>query len=75
MTFGEAIELLKQGKRVQRRGWNGKGMFLWLCTDQFCDMGNKPFIVMRTAQGEEQPGWLASQPDMLEEDWDEYADA
>ena len=45
MTFGEAIELLKQGKRVTRLGWNGKGMFLWLkpettikeewCKDEF----------------------------------------
>ena len=30
MNFGEAIEALKQGKKVTRKGWNGKGMFLWL---------------------------------------------
>lgn len=30
MNFGEALELLKQGKKVSRIGWNGKGMFLWL---------------------------------------------
>lgn len=30
MNFGEAIENLKQGKRVTRKGWNGKGMFLFL---------------------------------------------
>jgi AMMECR1 domain-containing protein len=30
MTFGEAIEALKQGKRVSRSGWNGKGMHLWM---------------------------------------------
>ena len=30
MTFGEAIEALKSGKRVAREGWNGKGMFLVL---------------------------------------------
>ena len=29
-TFGEAIEALKQGKKVARKGWNGKGMYLWL---------------------------------------------
>ena len=28
MTFGEALELLKQGKKVARIGWNGKGMFV-----------------------------------------------
>ena len=30
MTFGQAIEAMKQGKKVARRGWNGKGMYLWL---------------------------------------------
>lgn len=30
MDFGKAIEALKQGKKVTRKGWNGKGMFLWL---------------------------------------------
>ena len=30
MTFGEAIEAMKSGKKVARKGWNGKGMFLWL---------------------------------------------
>ena len=30
MTFGEAIEALKSGKKVTRKGWNGKGMYLWL---------------------------------------------
>lgn len=29
-TFGQAVESLKQGKKVARKGWNGKGMFLWL---------------------------------------------
>ena len=30
MNFGQAIEALKAGKKVSRKGWNGKGMFLWL---------------------------------------------
>ena len=30
MTFGGAIAALKQGKKVARQGWNGKGMWLWL---------------------------------------------
>lgn len=28
-SFGQAIEALKQGKRVSRKGWNGKGMFIF----------------------------------------------
>lgn len=30
LTFGQAIELLKQGKKVARVGWNGKGMYVCL---------------------------------------------
>ena len=30
MNFGQAIEALKEGKKVTRKGWNGKGMYLWL---------------------------------------------
>ena len=30
LNFGQAVEALKQGKRVSRDGWNGKGMYLWL---------------------------------------------
>ena len=30
MSFGKAIEALKEGKCVSRKGWNGKGMFLTL---------------------------------------------
>ena len=30
LTFGQAIEALKSGKRVSRKGWNGKGMFLFI---------------------------------------------
>ena len=75
-TFGWAIFMLKKGHKVMRRGWNGKGMYLYLVRDDDWEAFNwKPCIVMHTAQGEEQPGWLASQPDMLEEDWEEYVDA
>ena len=66
MNFGEAIALLKQGKYVTRPGWNGKGMYLYLKT---ITRDYAPCIVMRTAQGYHQPGWLASQADMLAEDW------
>lgn len=68
MNFGEAIENLKHGLKVTRRGWNGKGMWLAL---QVPDRGSKmslPYIYMRTAQGDLVP-WLASQTDMLAEDW------
>jgi Protein of unknown function (DUF2829) len=34
MNFGQALEALKQGKKVARRGWNGKGMFIYLVRGQ-----------------------------------------
>lgn len=77
--FGWAIMQLKKGLRVQRESWNGKGMYLFLMTveDFDCDhMGEdgevRPCIAMHDAQGKVIPGWLASQTDMLAEDWDMF---
>ena len=66
--FGKAIEALKAGHKVARTGWNGKGMWLGLQRpDEHSKMG-LPYIYMRTAQGPLVP-WLASQTDVLGEDW------
>ncbi len=75
--FGWALKQLKQGFKVAREGWNGKGMFLYLedmlhsikDRDLIKDRIYEPVIVMFTAQKTHQPGWLASQTDMLSEDW------
>lgn len=87
--FGEAIRWLKAGRRVQREGWNGKGMWLAyspgskaLVAEKFWAGANRdyaienggtadvlPCITMKTATGEILMGWLASQTDMLAEDW------
>jgi len=65
-NFGDVVEALKKGYRAQRRGWNGKNMYIYLEDNiENCE----PVICMFTAQGTHQPGWLASQPDMLAEDW------
>lgn len=66
--FGWAIRQLKDGRKVARRGWNGKGMYLYLRATPA--NGDEPYIVMFTAQRKVQPGWLASQADMLGEDWE-----
>ena len=65
MNFGQALEALKNGKRVSRTGWHGKDMHVYLTTLN----GYDACLVMHTAEGTEQPGWLASQADMLAEDW------
>ena len=66
MNFGQAIEALKNGQRVARAGWNGMNMHIYLLSAS----GYEPCICMHTAQGKEQPGWLASQPDILSTDWE-----
>lgn len=86
--FGAALRALKQGQRVARAGWNGKGMWLALQAGSVitkeqarggaakarADEGAEnitiaPHIDMRAADGTIVIGWLASQTDMLAEDW------
>lgn len=68
MNFGHALEALKQGLPVNREGWNGKGMYLLLQVPDEHSKMTLPYIYMKTAQGDLVP-WLASQTDMLAEDW------
>lgn len=74
MDFGEAIKALKEGKSVARKGWNGKGMFLYLIEYGYGEYEHEPTITssiaMKTAQNTIVIGWLASQTDMLAEDWE-----
>lgn len=68
LPFGHAINAMKQGWRAQRAGWNGKDM--WIAIHEVSN-GNKmtlPYIYMSTVSGDLVP-WLASQTDMLAEDW------
>jgi GMP synthase-like glutamine amidotransferase len=92
MTFGQAIEAMKNGKKVARRGWNGKGMYLWLmpaatvkaewCREPHlkevaeanggeieCLGTIRMFTHDSTGRKAVLTGWLASQSDMLCEDW------
>lgn len=75
-SFGEAIKYLKRGMNVARKGWNGKGMYLFLADGQdltSClssgDFKCASSVCMKTAQNTICVGWLASQADMLAEDW------
>jgi len=77
MTFGLAVEVLKKGGKVARKGWNGKGIFIELqCPDAHSKMTH-PYIYIDTTglqtDNEFAPKnlvpWLASQTDMLAEDW------
>lgn len=78
--FGKAIQLLKEGEKLQRKGWNGKNQYIELATnisyensiDEIINaehdaIGNKAIAFVGTSGV--QLGWLASQADMLAEDW------
>lgn len=80
MKFGEAIEKAKEGKRIARTGWNGKEQFVELATNisyvradgtvvncEHDAIGNKALAFVGTSGV--QIGWLASQSDMLADDW------
>jgi hypothetical protein len=67
--FGWAIRLLKDGRALTRQGWNGKGMYLKLQRPDAGSLMTLPYIYMVTVGGSLVP-WLASQTDMLSEDWE-----
>lgn len=84
MTFSRALQIIKQGGRVARKGWNGKGMFIFLVPGSRFVVNRAPLlgiypegteieyhahIDMKTAQGYVVP-WLASQADLLADDWE-----
>lgn len=82
--FCIALDLLKEGHKVAREGWNGKGMFIFYTpgnratVHEGCFLAGivpvgsefelRPYVMMKTAQGDFVP-WLASQTDLLAEDW------
>lgn len=79
-SFGEAIKYLKRGMKVARKGWNGKKQYIQLASGisyktadnrivncEHDAIGNKAVAFVGTSGV--QMGWLASQADMLAEDW------
>ena len=74
--FEWAIEQLKNGSAVTREGWNGKNQFIKLASEVYYSVpeglhvGGKAIIFFGTSGV--QVGWLASQGDMLAEDWGYY---
>ena len=81
MTFGEAMENMKKGEKVARRGWTGQKPYIQLATGisykaaqgeivncEHDAIGNKAIAFVGTSGV--QMGWLASQADMLAEDWE-----
>ncbi len=72
MTFGEALESLKAGHKVTRNGWNGRGMWLELQRPDAHSKMTLAYIFMSTANAHLVP-WVASQTDLLAEDWSQLS--
>jgi hypothetical protein len=79
MNFGRALDYVKNGDKIAREGWNGKGMWVRLFAPgggghELCSL-SQPFLVIEYPQGHPAyPNgscipWLASQSDILAEDW------
>ena len=74
MPFGAALEALKVGVRVTRTGWNGVGLWLELQRPDANSKMTLPYVFLcYPMESPNTPGarvpWLASQTDMLAEDW------
>jgi len=68
MTFGEAIEEMRCGTRMTRKGWNGEGMYTALQTPDEHSKMSLPYMYMCTVTGELIP-WVISHSDALSNDW------
>lgn len=87
MNFGQAIEALKAGELVTRKGWNGKNQYVYLIkgetirfafrktygepeTEEEAALEFTDVLAIKTTNNKIQVGWLASQTDMLSNDWE-----
>lgn len=83
-TFETALAGIKRGEKWARRGWNGKGAFVFLVPGSRFQVSRaplldhlpegsivtyRPHIDMKAADGAVVP-WLASQTDLLADDWE-----
>lgn len=68
MDFSQALIALKNGQKVSRQGWNGKGMYLSIQFPDEGSMNKQSYIFIVPYEGGRVP-WVASQPDLLSQDW------
>ena len=83
MNFGDALNALKEGKKVARQGWNGKGMFLYYVSEgaytaktaiaeEIADesglVAYGAYVAIKSVSGVVYI-WNPSQQDLFAEDW------
>lgn len=73
LTFGDALDAAKQGKKVARTGWNGKGMFVYYVPANSypaqTDVAYNPYLAIKNVNGSVST-WVPSINDCLAEDWE-----
>lgn len=85
LTFSQALEHLKNGVKMERIGWNGKGMYLFIIGTNSLEFGlgrggwtytngvndNYPLrpFIAMKTADDQIVPWVASQSDLLAEDW------
>lgn len=68
MEIGQAIEAMRNGRKVSRDGWNGPWQFLELQVPDEHSKMTRPYVFITTVTGDRVP-WMASQTDLLASDW------
>lgn len=76
-SFSVALQELKKGKKARRRGWNGKGLWLEIQRPDEHSKMTLPYLYLNYPKGDQYHNgcrvpWLASQTDLLEEDWEVF---
>lgn len=79
MSFSAALLRIKDGHKLARAGWNGKGLWVEIQRPDAHSKMTLPYIFMAYPDdAQNTPGarvpWLASQTDLLAEDWVYAAD-
>jgi CRISPR/Cas system CSM-associated protein Csm5 (group 7 of RAMP superfamily) len=80
MSFSAALEAVKKGKKIARKGWNSKDKFVYYQSESVINPKDErndvlksirihPHLELRTVDGSLRLGWVASQSDMLSDDW------
>ena len=68
MTFGHALEVLEKGEKMERSGWNGKGMWIAMQKPDANSKMGRPYLYIKSVDGYFVP-WAPSQTDLLADDW------
>lgn len=77
MDFSYALVLVKQGNKIRRKGWNGKGLWIELQKPDEHSKMTLPYLYLNYPKGDKYHNgcrvpWLPSQTDILEDDWEAF---